>query len=553
MCVATPQYPLALVLALLVGCVAGPPDPPPEPTPDPGSWLEQPPPGCADPTSGFVRLEQVTGERGLDPLPVAGPSTIAAGTTIVAMDGDADGDIDVFFPRAMGSIQAFENDGAGHFTAVEQPEVGLGGSGLAGAITLVDLDGDRLPDLVAEDRGGISVARNQGGLVFGPSRVLFPAGSGPVVVTLVVGDVDGDGDFDVLLPRNSAPGLPPSDPEAGTTDLLFLGDGDLLGEGELSAPIQFETASGRGMSLVASITDFDRDGDKDLFLISDLGHGGAPPSALFVNDGGPPGGWVDRAPELGADLQISGMGVDAIDLNQDGRLDYCISDVGPPKCLLSFEGGFIEAAASLGLLPPALPNGRVFSGWSTDFVDLDNDGWEDVAMAAAPPGGPDLFNEFPVEPDALWQGSEDGFTERAAELGFDDEAYHWGLVSADLDGDGWPELMVQGKDGSFELWWNRCGDEGWLDVELLGPPENTFGFGAIVEVDVGERTRLREVQGLRSQGQGPGRLHFGLGERDSVEAIRVFWPDGELSHAASVPGRRRVGLAHPRAVIPPTW
>ena len=89
------------------------------------------------------------------------------------------------------------------------------------------------------------------------------------------------------------------------------------------------------------------DGDLDLLALSDLG----PPSAFWRNDGLVDGvvQWVDDGASLGAALEIAAMGIDSADLNRDGVLDYCISDVGPPRCLLSDGlGGYVEGAHALG-------------------------------------------------------------------------------------------------------------------------------------------------------------------------------------------------------------
>lgn len=124
----------------------------------------------------------------------------------------------------------------------------------------------------------------------------------------------------------------------------------------------------------------------------------------------------------------------------------------------------------------------------------------------------------------------------------DDRTYHWGLATADLDGDGFAEVILNGD--SVRAWWNQCGEGAWLEVQLRGAPGNTMALGALVEVDDGAVVRLREQHGLRSQGQG-GWLRFGLGDVDVVHRITVRWPDGAVSEVGGVPTRRRVILEWP--------
>ncbi|MBM4391314.1 MAG: ASPIC/UnbV domain-containing protein [Deltaproteobacteria bacterium] len=79
----------------------------------------------------------------------------------------------------------------------------------------------------------------------------------------------------------------------------------------------------------------------------------------------------------------------------------------------------------------------------------------------------------------------------------------------------------------------------------MGPPGNAAGLGALVEVRAEGRTWLRQVQGLRGFGQGPSRVHVGLGTATEVE-VSVWWPDGETT-SGSAGVRRVVTARHPAA------
>ena len=58
-------------------------------------------------------------------------------------------------------------------------------------------------------------------------------------------------------------------------------------------------------------------------------------------------------------------------------------------------------------------------------------------------------------------------------------------------------------------------------------------------------TRIREVYNLRTQSQTPSRVHFGLGDVDTVDMIRVRWPDGLVTDRSDVGARRLVTANHP--------
>ena len=62
---------------------------------------------------------------------------------------------------------------------------------------------------------------------------------------------------------------------------------------------------------------------------------------------------------------------------------------------------------------------------------------------------------------------------------------------------------------------------------------------------IGSRTLVRELYTLRGQGQGPSRFHFGFGDAEAADILRIEWPDGTVSEAEQVPGRRFVRVEHP--------
>jgi hypothetical protein len=285
----------------------------------------------------------------------------------------------------------------------------------------------------------------------------------------------------------------------------------------------------------------------DLFIPADRG----PPSAFWRNDGTDADGLpilVNEAEDIGADLWLSGMGIDSADLNGDGLLDHCISDIGLPQCLVSNAAGYAESSASLGVVSEFLTGTFGTIGWSLDLADLDNDGWLEMLQASGPDDSAIGMAETEW-PDLFWQGIEGGrFEEVTGLLGeMADTAWNFGLSTADLNGDGYLDLVVAGPRFLPSLYMNQCGENAWVEVELVGPSPNTEALGARVELMVEGRWRVREMQSLRSEGQTPSRLHFGLGDAEEVDALHVYWPDGEETHLEALPARRLLTLHHPEA------
>ncbi len=554
----------ALLFALRVGggcAVDSAPDPPPPVGP---GFTYGEPRECEAPFGPFDRFTQEAAVRGLASPQTSGaalspPQDTLLGGSFSVEDLDGDGDLDLALLQVTGDPRVYRNDGTGRFEPVPQGWVG-GGTGLdmVAGQGAIDLDDDGLPDLVSSGPGRMRVSWNLGDLTFSPPERLYAAPPGEdagLHTTMSWGDLDADGDLDVVLPGLVNVGPLPSgsgpgrDPEPGTPVLVLRND-----EGTFGVVAGLTPSGVPGGTFVATLTDRDLDGDLDLFVASEGGHQGAPLSAFYRNDGVQDGvpRLLNDAPALGADLPMSGMGVATWDFDEDGLPDYCLTDTGPVVCLVSNGGGgYVEFGAALNLVPAAAEQ---LMFWSIELLDLDNDGAVDAVTAGAPPASAAASPDgTPIvdQPDTIWQGGwDDGrptFTDRSEDLGFDDVADHYGLVAADLTGDGFLDILTLGNQGLPSLWVNRCGPGAWLEIELVGPPGNRQGWGARVEVDVGGRTQLHELQNIRAFAQGPSRVHVGAGADEVVDAVRVTWPDGTRSEARDVPVRRTVVVRHPLA------
>lgn len=543
--------------------VAGCEGPPIDPLPS------EPPPGFAwgDEVvcSSDATLESWTDEgasRGLDfdqdpgmvnnnpvPCPTAGGVAVA--------DLNRDGHDDLVFGRYPGFPRVFLNDGTAHFTELPQDHPEIGSFGRTGEFFgLVAIDTDPTLDMLLFTSGFAAWFPGNGDGTFGAEQILveippqqWPR---PLFQTAAVADVSGDGLVDVLLPvvqmrENTPPGTDPQDPTPGF-DLLFIADG----AGGFLPPMELSPFGEPAFAQVASFTDRDLDGDLDLFIPSEFGPV-AEDSAFYRNDGTDADGYpilVNDAVEIGADLEVSGMGLDSWDHNEDGRPDYCVAQFGSSRCLISDldTGTYVESSAAMGVERPAGAGQSPEGGWSAygmEIVDLDNDGWNEMLVAAGPPNR----NEpGPGHPDALFQGLPDGtFADRGEELGWDDRRRHYGVASSDLDGDGSLEVLFSGTEGRPVLFTGGCTENAWVEIELVGPPNDPLAYGAQVEIRAGGRRWMEERFNVRALNQSSDRLHFGLGAVEKIEVVRVHWPDGVQTDGEEIPVRRRITVTHPDA------
>ncbi len=539
-----------MVLLLALSCASRVEEPPDVPVTSRGVVT------CDEPfEDGPARFHEEGVARGLD---LERPSFWGGATSfdgsVAAQDLDADGDIDVLLGRPQGAPDLLLNDGTGHFSYQGRPfDDGLHIPFVA-TVGATDLDGDGLPEILLVGLGGILAATNLGSGHFEAPRPLFQHAGDmvPLHVSYGLGDMDGDGDLDLALPGldwlptdlYAAPD-PSYDGRGSPVVLLESREGEFVPRDEL-------TPDGTpGFSMYAVFADHDDDGDQDL-LVSSVQLGFREQEArqaLYRND---PGGWVNEGEERSIGQFISGMGGDTADLDEDGRLDHCVTDTNRIWCFVDDgAGNYYDAGIALGLLPAGMEAGWSWSAWSMDVVDFDNDGHLDAAVAAADeihprqlwePWGSNFDDGDQQQDehhnDALFWGTGAGFVDRGAEVGFDTPDQHTGLVTADFDGDGFREILLVPAVGRPELWQNTCGAGGWLEVEVRGLEGNREGIGAEVSVEAGGRRYSQLVQALRGFGQSPSRVHFGLGEVDTVDRVSVRFPDGTEIEALDVSTRQ---------------
>ena len=151
-------------------------------------------------------------------------------------------------------------------------------------------------------------------------------------------------------------------------------------------------------SFAASWEDYDNDGDPDLYVANDFGR-----NNLYRNDGAK---FVDVAAAAGVEDMSAGMGVTWGDYNRDGRMDLYISNMfsaagnrvtyqrqfrtGADQSTLPgfqrhargnslFQQNSAEATFADVSVGAGVTMGRW--AWGAKFVDLNNDGWEDLYVA----------------------------------------------------------------------------------------------------------------------------------------------------------------------------
>jgi tetratricopeptide (TPR) repeat protein len=411
-------------------------------------------------------------------------------------DADGDGDLDLVDAGAAG-LRAWRNDN-GRFTDTTAT---WGLSGAAAGAVAGDVDGDARPDLLVLRDRGVTLYRNGADGRFTDATAdagLLSAGS---TTAAALGDVDHDGDLDLVLGG------------ADGADRLFQNTG--AGVFKDVAPVAGLAGSVRISGLVP--TDFDN--GRDLDVMESVENG---PPRLWRNRRD--GTFRDVAAEVGLGTAPA-RSLAVADVNHDGFTDaFFGADDGDRLALSDGRGRFASAP-----VPWASKGTR-----AALFLDYDDDGLLD--LLAAGPGGTRLLRNLgtrwvDTSPDAL------GALSRAS-------VSAW--AAGDLDGDGDTDVVARLASGDLRVYWNEGGHNASVRVALAGRVSNRSAVGAKVELRAGALKQKLETSAT-SPAVVPADVTFGLGHRPSADAVRVIWPSGILqtelgapAAAASAPARLAV-------------
>jgi hypothetical protein len=499
--------------------------------------------------------------------------TMGAGGLFFDFDGD--GWQDIFLVDSGSVVDAavdrrarhrlFRNRGDGTFADVSGAS-GIQHRGYGMGACSGDYDADGRPDLYITSYGPNTLYRNRGDGTFTDVTTAAGVGSAGWGTSCAFADLDRDGDLDLWVVNYV---------DADRTRLPYCGDArsslrfychplkydplpNTVYRNDGGTFVDVTTRSGvggfRSNGLGVVISDDDGDGWPDVFVANDT-----MPNFLFHNQGA----WKFTETGLASGIAVAGdgkaragMGIDAGDYDGDGLLDVVITN-------LDFEmhsvyrgldhGLFVDATAATGVGFPTLP----FVGFGVSFLDFDNDGQLDIAIATghildnAPkfrPGSTYAQRHLLFHNTTLRRFTEVG---RLAGPGFNALKVSRGLATADIDNDGDLDLLVTTNGQDVELLRNDGGNRGHgLLIDLRSAAPNTRAIGARIRATTGSRTQTRYIRaGSSYLSQNDLRAHFGLDMATAVDRLEVQWPSGRVETIPSVAADQIVTIQEGRGVI----
>jgi hypothetical protein len=490
----------------------------------------------------------------------------STGSGVALFDFDGDGRLDLYLlnnagPKSKSVNRLYKNMPDGTFQDVSEGS-GLDIAGSNMGVAIGDVNNDGLPDVLVTQYGGVRLFLNRGGGKFedvtkeagvedplwASSANFFDYDRDGWLDLVVVNYVDwdpaskckgADGKLDFCAPKTFR----------GTATKLFrnLGPGGKADKGQ-NEPVRFQDrtiaaglAATPGPGLGVYCADFSGDGWPDIFVAND-----GQPNHLWINQKN--GTFVDEAALRGLALDSmgqaqAGMGVAIGDVNNDGLFDIYVSHLGSERNTLWLQdrlqrGFFSDRTGAYGLLASKWRG----TGFGTLMADFNQDGWLDIAVVngrvargtATPNPGLGNFLKDYSERNQLFRNRGDGKFEDISTPGEPfcaEPNVARGLAAGDLDGDGARDLVVTTIGGRARIYRNVCKARGhWLLVQALDPRYRRDAYGAEVRVRAGDREWLRVVNpGDSYLSSSDPRVHFGLGEAARYDAIRVRWPDGQLT------------------------
>ena len=323
-------------------------------------------------------------------------------------DVDGDGDLDAVVANGRHWPQQnflFLNQGLARFTVMSP----LGADrSTTYACELADLDGDGDLDVAI----GNDMAPGQILLNDGKGKFTQHCNFGEVssVRSLTTADVDGDGDVDILATCR------------GMQNRIYLNDGTAGFE----TSIEFGTQD--DATIDVAVADVNEDGHMDLLLANRERQS----CQWLLNDGK-----TNFSKELPFGPAVARARAVAVgDLNGDQHLDWVTGNIGQPNVVYLGDG----TGAATQSFEFGAEDSRTYT---LDIADLDNDGDLDIVAGNVGQANSIFFNE----------GGGENF--RAESFGNDQHATY-GLKIGDLNNDGLPDIAVANSDALNPIFINRA-------------------------------------------------------------------------------------------------
>lgn len=515
------------------------------------------------------------------------------GGGVAVGDVNNDGLEDLYFTANQGPNKLFLNQGNLKFRDIT---LATGTAGRENSWTtgtaIVDINADGLKDIYVCYSGDLPEAQRrnqlfvnqgldkQGVPFFKEMAAEYGLDDAGYSTSVYFSDLDLDGDLDMLL-LNHNPKLFNnlninafeamfSTADSMSSSKIYKNENGVFRNATRESGL---SETGLSYGLGASIADFNGDGYPDIYLGNDY----SAPDYLYINQRD--GTFRDQIQEAMGHTSLYTMGVDAADINRDGKLDLISLDMLPEdnvrqKLLFTPENYehynlFLKAGLHHQLMRNMLQlnmGDGTFSeigqlagvgttdwSWAPLFADFDNDGFTDLFVSngflkdftnldfinyrneylqnskVTAEGIQKLIEKMPATKVGNYgfknvNGVQ--FENQSASWGIDTPGNSNGAVYADLDLDGDLDLVLNNLNEPSQIYKNLASEQSnsnFIQIRLEGLEGNADGIGAKVYVYQNGEMNYQEQQIYKGyQGNVTSVMHFGLGNGE-VDSVVVQW------------------------------
>ena len=501
------------------------------------------------------------------------------GTGVAWIDYDQDGLLDLFLVQSAATnvykpphplrSALYHNNGDGTFTDVTD-KAGVGGEGHYGqGVAVGDFDNDGYPDLYVTGFGRAILYHNNGDGSF--TDVTAKAGvADESGWSTSAGwfDYDKDGWLDLLVCNyiDWTPGnniwcgqhrsgyrayCHPDNYQGQRTKLYHNNHDGTFTDVSMQSGVGKPISKGMGVVLA----DFNNDGWPDIAIANDTW-----PNFLFLNNHD--GTFKDESFDSGVAASEdgryeAGMGIDAADVDGDGWMEIYVTHLALESNRLyhnNHDGTFDDISFTAGIGGKA----KYLSGVAAQFLDYDNDGWEDVLqLNGAMEDNIQLYQPgitYP-QPKLMFRNLGQGKFEIVSDkLGpdFMRPVVGRGLAVADFDNDGDLDFVTNNRGDYPELFRNDGGNvNNWLTVRLIGTKSNRDGIGSSLKLTADGFTQVKQSKGGTSyMSASDPRIHFGLGKRTKTDSLVIVWPSGIIDKITDLPVNQFIAVKEGMGIVP---
>jgi hypothetical protein len=511
-------------------------------------------------------------------------SYIYNGAGVAVGDINNDGLEDIYFSSNQGANKLYINKGNFKFEDISNQANVTDENGWSTGVSMIDINNDGWLDIYVCKSASLEnnelrknkLFINQKNNTFQEKAADYGIDHFGFSTQAYFFDYDNDMDLDLFLLNHrpdfqnntSINPVVQSQKQPYSSDQLFRNDGNSFTNVTIAAGIE-----NKAWGLSASIGDFNNDNLPDIFVANDF----LEADFLYVNQGD--GTFKDEILNSFKHISTNSMGSDYADINNDLKPDLIVLDMLAEDHIRSKENMATMSTENFNSLVNAgyhhqymsnmlqLNNGdgsfseiaqlagiaKTDWSWAPLIADFDNDGFNDLFVTNGIEhdlSNQDFRNQMKTNiqnrkkvsldeainmmpsqklSNYIFRNNSDlSFSNKTKEWGLDAKVNSSGAVYSDLDNDGDLDIITNNQSEEAQMYQNNT-QSNYVTFSLVGNEANINGIGAKVNLYAKDLRQTKILYSSRGyQSSVTNKLHFGLGEINTIDSIKIAWPNGSF-------------------------